>query len=303
MQCLLSCRFPRAAASEHEGQPGSEAAEGQPPPPASSKLLMSPADLQALMAAAGRLADQQAAALTHTHTAAAEGPGGANSTGVAAAGSGVADSLPSGPAPGDASRAHSLTARFAELLSRWDAQASAADLPAGVAARASVSYATHAVQPAAAEPAAAAAAAAAVGHTPSSPEQPAAAGSDHGSGSVDLSTSYASAEQSDDASAPAAGDASGLLSDSQQAASELSAAGGEGTGADSASEAATSAAPPQAALLSAGFEASQEGRQMLAQALDRHDAIMQLIASLGAAPGSDEGLLASATPSGSELTL
>lgn len=45
----------------------------------------------------------------------------------------------------------------------------------------------------------------------------------------------------------------------------------------------------------------QEASQVLAQALSRHDALMQLIASLGGVPGSEGGLLSS-TGSGSEFT-
>jgi len=120
----------------------------------------------------------------------------------------------------------------------------------------------------------------------------------------------------------AVGDAAALLEDLQQAVSELS-AGAESEAAYANRATPAAAAGPiawQAGLLSSAegghvdddasspvtepaeghLEGMQEASQMLQQALSRHDALMQLIASLGAAPGSE--LLAS-TASGSEAAL
>jgi hypothetical protein len=72
---------------------------------------------------------------------------------------------------------------------------------------------------------------------------------------------------------------------------------GPGSGAGSAHGEGSSVSLPAEVHL----EGMQEASQVLAQALSRHDALMQLIASLGGVPGSEGGLLSS-TGSGSEFT-
>lgn len=224
------------------------------------------------------------------------------------------------------SPAHSsLAARFAELLCRWDTQAadSAGELPAGVAARAPVEHVAAGVRAAGHQAAEGAAAAAA--------EDTASSSSYNTAGSDGEGPAAADTEQHPsrlDASAAldvAAADAAALLFNLQQAVSELSAAttasraAGAAAGAAAPAASAAAADEEEAADLAAAGEAGgalgvslpaeshldgmQEASQMLQQALSRHDALMQLIASLGGAPGSDNTLLESSTASGSELTV
>jgi hypothetical protein len=116
----------------------------------------------------------------------------------------------------------------------------------------------------------------------------------------------------------ASADAAALLLDLQQAVSELStvvasdadsavgdlagalsaAAGVEGVAAAGVVKASADMLPAEGHL-----EGMQEASQMLQQALSRHDALMQLIASLGAPPGSGSDAHLSSAASGSELTM
>jgi hypothetical protein len=289
---------------------------------------MSPADLQALVVAADRLGrDAQGSstaipgAAQDTHAArAAAARSDADDAGAEASNAELGTSS-SATALGDgevsASSVHSLAARFAELLSRWDASAAdgAAELPAGVAARGSVSKAAASLR--------AAAAAAVTGEVESaqdgsaelsaveSPGQPSPARGSQGVGG-----------HQEDAAARSAADATAaLLLDLQQAVSDLSAPdeslsapGSEGSqyfdaaavGPQDAS-AAEGVAEAEASAVSlpaeAHLEGMQEASQMLQQALSRHDALMQLIAGLGGPPGSVSDVVASSTASGSELML
>lgn len=232
--------------------------------------------------------------------------------------------------------AQGLAARLAELLSRWDAQAadSAGELPAGVSGRSSVTrtpadrgeraVAAPAVATAGPEGAASGPGAghdAAAGDSVPETTWPATADSAVGMMSGLQDNDRQPTHPADAQPVAAAGDAAALLEDLQQAVSELSA--GTTSEADYGNRAAAAAGSVawQAGLLSSAegghvvdddasspvtepaeghLEGMQEASQMLQQALSRHDALMQLIASLGAAPGSE--LLAS-TASGSEAAL
>lgn len=333
-------RFARETAFQQQqqeaaGSSGAADGSGEAPRP-SSKLFMSPADLQALVVAADRLGrDAQGSSTgilgTAQDTQAARAAAARNYAGDAGAEAshvelGTGSSVAAlGDGEVSASSVHSLAARFAELLSRWDtsAAASAAELPAGVAARASVSKAAAGLR--------AAAAAAVAGAAEPAPD----ASAEHGTYESPAQFSPPRGSQGvgghqEDAAVRNAADATAaLLLDLQQPVSELSApdesAPDESAPDDSAPDSEgrqyfdAAAVAPQDASAAEGvaeaevsavslpaeahFEGMQEASQMLQQALSRHDALMQLIAGLGGPPGSVSDVLASSTASGSELTL
>lgn len=346
---LCVCRFAHETVFQQGAAADASASDTAGSPKPSSKLFMSPADLQALVAAADRLGHSQqtgtdlhgspgAAANSRSEAAAAYAAAAAAAAGE---GGSVSDDADGGSGAGSSSRAagglegsssaHSLAARFAELLSRWDGQAAdgATQLPAGVAARASVS---HAAAGEAAAAAAYSAAAAAADEGAVSRAAGDAVGADNTAAS-NSSGSYSTAGS--DVEAPAgdsqqqrlrqgpalvgaSADTAALLQDLQQAVSELStavdsdadSAVGDLAGALSAATgvegvAASGVVGASADLLPAEghLEGMQEASQMLQQALSRHDALMQLIASLGGAPGSGSDALLSSAASGSELTM
>lgn len=341
--CLACvCRFARETAFQQQQEDEAADGSGDAPRP-SSKLFMSPADLQALVLAADRLgrdaagtstATRGTAQDTHAARAAAAAAARSDAAAIGAEASNVklGDSS-SAAALGDgevsASSVRSLAARFAELLSRWDASAadSATALPAGVAARASVSKAAAGLRAAAAAAVSGADAESARDASAEleADEPPAQPSPERGSQGVGGYQEEAAISSAADATAA-------LLLDLQQAVSELSApeeslsaldsedsrpyttagagpqdAEGAAAAAEGVSFVAEGVAEAESSAVSlpaeAHLEGMQEASQMLQQALSRHDALMQLIAGLGGPAGSVSDVLASSTASGSELTL
>jgi hypothetical protein len=266
---------------------------------------MSPADLQALVAAADQLGDQQAEAASGKALA-SDSAQGTDAQPVAAA---------------EASSAQGLAARLGALLSRWDADTadSASKLPAGMAALAEVSRTAAATAAAASFDSSGAEALADAAPASSESLLPPAGSNDQQVPGQDQDQVSADAGLS-----AAASDAAELLRELQEAVAEMRHSSSFSTASEGVEATAEQEIRPEAGVLAAGQEAGgpvaaaaatseasapaaeshlegmQETSQMLQQALSRHDALMQLIASLGAAPGSD-ALLPTAA-SGSDTT-